>query len=377
MRNGWTVLVLGALAMLLPGCTRENPEFTSVFTDSSLVDAGAADMYIPPPLPDGPRPYDLPPVKQDKGIPAKPNGVDVLLVVDNTPGMTYAQIWLGRDMAQLLADLETLPGGANYRVGVVTSDLGIGNFATANCSKIGTWGRLQIPQGCAEPEKGVKYLEAKGNNLNVPIPADKAISCMTRVGEKGCGFERTLSAMRLALLGEAKGFLRKDAALAVILASNEDDCSSRNLSLYDPAFPGLGPLTSYRCFANGVVCKEGAPARKENVLTDCVPSGKWLHDISTRYVKFLQDLKPPGWFSTLVLSGPPQKYTEVGVQYYRGGKQYFVKPTCQNAYQSGEPGIRLRSFAASFKTMGHAADICNNSYKPALKALFASIKSAF
>jgi len=51
-------------------------------------------------------------------------------------------------------------------------------------------------------------------------------------------------------------FMRKDAYLAVIILTDEDDCSApTNSTLFDPTqttlASELGPLTSYRCFQFG------------------------------------------------------------------------------------------------------------------------------
>src|SRR4029078_9630115 len=79
------------------------------------------------------------------------------------------------------------------------------------------------------------------------------------------GFEQQLSSVRHALdpnlapAGNA-GFLRADAFLAVILVTNEDDCSvPANSMLFDPASrlvsAALGPLSPYRCNEYGHVCR--------------------------------------------------------------------------------------------------------------------------
>jgi len=368
------VLLLWALIAVLFGCTRENPDYVDA---SWLPDKkGPGDMKVP--LPEG----TLPPPDQlvpppDKPPPVKPKGVDVLVVEDNSPGMTYAQYWLGRDMAPLVADQETLPGGPNYRIGVVTTDLGIGTYATANCTKKGDEGKLFWSDKCPKTSTGVKYLEGKGNNVNMPIPASQAVACMTKLGEEGCGFERTLESMRTAIAGKAKGFFRKDAVMAVILLSNEDDCSAKSDMFYNPSDYSLGPLTSFRCFQYGVTCKEGNPPRDKAVLTDCAPGQTQLHDVANRYVKYLKSLKPAGWVSVLAISGPPHQYTEVGTKYVRGSKYWYVKPTCTNMYQDGDPGFRLRTFAKGFKPNGFVHDICVSNYKTAMKNLFAGIKKAF
>jgi len=355
-------------------CTRENPDYV----DTIWSPDSAPPRDITKPLFEGAVPVPdqfVPP--PDQKIVAKPKGVDVLVVVDNSPGMSYAQLWLGRDLATLVTDLESLPGGPNYRIGVISTDMGIGAFATANCSSTGDNGALIMSPHCPKTSTGVRYLEGKGNNVNMPIPASQAVACMTKLGDGGCGFERPLGSMRAAMAASAKSFFRPDAALAVIIISNEDDCSASNNNFYDPSDPSLGPLTSYRCFQFGATCKEGTPPRSKTVLTDCAPGQGKLHDVTVKYVNYLKAYKPANWISVLVISGPPHKYTEVGTKYVKGSKYWYVKPTCTNAYQQGDPAFRLRAFARGFKPNGFVHDICVNDYKPAMKNLFNGIKAAF
>src|SRR5438445_254370 len=59
-----------------------------------------------------------------------------------------------------------------------------------------------------------------------------AFTCIAALGDQGCGFEGQLKSVRWALDANAAtfppendGFLRPEAFLAVILITNEDDCS--------------------------------------------------------------------------------------------------------------------------------------------------------
>ena len=58
-------------------------------------------------------------------------------------------------------------------------------------------------------------------------------TCIAALGEDGCGYEQQFTAITRALgadgqapPAENQGFLRDDAYLAIVLITNEDDCSS-------------------------------------------------------------------------------------------------------------------------------------------------------
>ena len=98
------------------------------------------------------------------------------------------------------------------------------------------------------------------------------LQCILPVGASGCGFEHQLASVVRALGAdgapappENAGFLRSDASLAIVLLTNEDDCSApvtselfaddaQHATLTSP----LGPPDNYRCNEYGHLC--GSPA---------------------------------------------------------------------------------------------------------------------
>src|SRR5262249_34355894 len=85
-------------------------------------------------------------------------------------------------------------------------------------------------------------------------------SCIALLGEEGCGFERQFGAITRALgadghpaPAENQGFLRPDAYLAVVMITNEDDCSALpGVNFYDTTTnltldSKLGPPGTFRC----------------------------------------------------------------------------------------------------------------------------------
>ena len=117
-----------------------------------------------------------------------------------------------------------------------------------------------------------------GGGLDVP----SAFNCMAAVGDGGCGFEHPLESVYLALhdpIDENVGFLRDDALLVVVFATDEDDCSAPpDTDLFDPSPDGVakyGVLHSFRCTQFGIAC--GTPpmalsaTTASGPYTDCRP----------------------------------------------------------------------------------------------------------
>src|SRR6185295_10905021 len=114
---------------------------------------------------------------------------------------------------------------------------------------------------------GSTYLQASMNQANKNYQGDisDAFTCIAALGDQGCGFEGQLKSVRWALdplnvPPGNEGFLRPDAFLAVILITNEDDCSVPDDSdMIDPQqmtmASALGPLWSWRCNEFGHLCQ--------------------------------------------------------------------------------------------------------------------------
>lgn len=141
---------------------------------------------------------------------------------------------------------------------------------------------------------------------------EKALRCMGLIGDGGCGVESPLEAIKRALDGhrsENDGFLRADALLAVLIISDEDDCSvqlsrrsennpaNRSCAVTDPEAYDCFNI-DYRCFASSVQCDQSMLST--GVKTNCKErSGNYLEPVD-KYVSFLNTLRPMG---RLVVSG--------------------------------------------------------------------------
>ena len=176
------------------------------------------------------------------------------------------------------------------------------------------------------------------------------------------------------------GFIRKDAALAVVILTDEDDCSAAKEKLFDPnqtqLNDPLGPLTSFRCFEFGVQCDCGGKKCERTLTgtrTSCKPAFDYLFKVD-EYKKFFGGLKPPGRLLMTAVAGPTSK-VEVGMN----GNNPLLKPSCQSAQGKGVPAIRIKALMDGLGDSGYfnegldsaknkvPVNICSSDFGPALR----------
>ncbi len=335
----------------------------------------------------------------DKGADAK---LDILFMVDNSNSMAPLQRKFAASFAAFTGVIEALPGGTpDLHIGVVSSDVGAGATGAPGCNSTGgDQGRLQVQPkvpGCSPPSDSYLALHTDPATGAVvtnygPQPLSNAFACIAPLGDTGCGLEHQLASVRLALdpqFEQNPGFLRPDAYLAVIMLTNEDDCSAPNDSqifntdskyLSDP----LGPLTSFRCNYVGHICndgnKSGPPSlTKAGTLTSCHSAEDGRLDKVSDFVSFLKGLKSdparvffaavtgPATPYEVALTGTPNnddpasRWTEVG----------HSCTTADGTY--ADPSVRITEAVTAFGTHGLLASICGDSMAPALHDISTSL----
>lgn len=285
-------------------------------------------------------------------LPPLASKVDVLLVIDNSPSMSPKQKALGSQIGRLMRSLQQLD--IDSQVGIVSTDIGTqtapgvswggigvcdsyegddGVLQSAACSTR-TTGSSEARAACSTlcpdskfvPTDGRRYIRSAGGTTNVPASIEldpmtgkmidtgpeKALRCMGLIGDGGCGIESPLEAIKRALDGhrrENDGFLRPDALLAVLIISDEDDCSvqlarrsehnpaTRSCAATDPeAFDCFN--LDFRCFATSVQCDQSMLS--PGVKTHCKERPSSYLESVDKYVSFLNTLRPMG---RLVVSG--------------------------------------------------------------------------
>jgi hypothetical protein len=342
---------------------------------------------------------------------------DLLLVIDDSGSMSEEQAQLQSQLGALFARLNVDPRQApNLHVGVTSTNLGTapyehtyclpadadgGRLLGRECLAPGNPGYLidVAPEGCAitrDPDTGeclahdCTQAHCDAVEPGTLLAADAysgcprcrnhaegiadALSCMAGLGASGCGFEQPLEAMRLALDDhpENAGFLREDSFLTVLFLTDEDDCSAADPRLFDASDLSLGPLSSFRCFEQGVTCDvndRDTPGPR----TGCVPREdpeSLLHPVS-RYVDFLGGLRDPLLLSVAAIAGPVNDGAASVSQDASGWPQ--LDPTCTAASGTATPAFRLAALARAFNTPDALAwaftSICSATYVSALDGL--------
>ena len=246
--------------------------------------------------------------------------LDLLFMVDDSGSMREEQTALRRELPRMIERLTSGDtdgdGNADMRpieelhLGVVSSDMGlVGVDAIDKCLGRGDDAVLQHAastelDGCDQAFPA--FLTYRSATVD-PAQTASDFACIATLGTDGCGFEQPLEAVLKALWpssddritflpdpqGEGArgrgdtdnaGFLRPTGGadtslIAVVLVSDEDDCSSKNTShLRPPAY--LDPSNE----ADALLLTQGLNVR-------CELNHQNLHAVS-RYVDGLQALRP-------------------------------------------------------------------------------------
>jgi hypothetical protein len=330
--------------------------------------------------------------------------MDILFMVDNSSSMLPLQAKLLAQFPVFMNVLKMLPTGDGAGVGlpdvhvaVVSSDTGPGKYdlSDRHCAFGGDHGQFQaIPRGnctTAPLANGQTYLAASMNQgvKNYTGDISDAFTCIAALGDQGCGFEGQLKSVRWALdplnvPAGNDGFLRSDAFLAVILITNEDDCSVPDDSdLVDPSQTTMsslyGPLWSYRCNEFGHLCQIGGtltppPRGPATDLQGCVSnetaSGKLTHVGDE--VAFLKSLKnDPNQIFVAAITGPATPY---GVEMIQQGADTEMHPNVIHSCTQGtgeyaDPSVRIQQWVEAFGDHGLAQTICAPSFAPSLSSI--------
>ena len=364
---------------------------------------------------------------------ASDRNVDILFMIDNSSEMTSMQNKLALQMPTFVRALESLSNGLpNVHIAVISSDLGAPGDSTSSimCTAAGDKGLFQVGAGCLTPPlvPGATFISNVDGVANYTGSLEDVLSCATVLGDKGCGFEHQLGSIARALgadgspiPAENAGFLRPDAELAIIVLSNEDDCSAPSPTpLYslngEPQnlTNSLGPIANYRCNEFGHLCidpagdpqrliqppetppvdAQGTPSAPTLNLTSCesLDTDGLLTPVSA-LVNGIKALKndPDQQIVVGAILAPPAPYTvawvpAAGAQNPRPGELWphvehscgglgGVNPLGQVATDGswGDPAVRIAQWVKGFGDNGVVTSVCDANYASAFSAIAAQI----
>ena len=334
--------------------------------------------------------------------------LDVLFMIDDSSSMRLQQDNLNRNFGMFMDVLKALPGGLpNIHVAVISQDMGAGDGSVASCDSTGGKNGIfqYTPRGtCAASPlmPNATYLSSSGGVVNFTGDISAAFSCIAALGESGCGFEHQFAAILRALGADGKpvpaenqGFLRRDALLAIVMITNEDDCSARpEIMLYDTGSNTnlnsvLGPPSNFRCNEFGHVCNGAKPPRLAPggdvaavvPLQNCTSSE--CDGSLTSVAEFVGRIKalkaaPGSEILMAAFAGPPTPYQVQWKQPSTSdtGPWPLVAHSCTAVDTSfADPGVRISQAVGAFGTNGLAFSICDTNFGPGLQQIATRIGS--
>jgi hypothetical protein len=358
---------------LLVGCSAPCGARTGLKVPDTGPDAASTDART-----------DVPDARCPEGSP-----VDVLLVVDNSSSMAEEQRALAEQIPALIEALVVPPdldgdGEAdwnpvrNLHVGVITTDLGGAGSEVGTCEDPDGDDAVLRTTGAERARCRRRYppfLEFDANEDRTRRLV-RDVGCLAQVGTAGCGFEHTLEAplkavtpstSELRFRGEPghgdginAGFLRPGSLFAVLVLTDEDDCSVEDLGLMQADDPRFIENLNLRCFAH-----PGA-----------------LHPVQRFIDGFmsLPDVDPERFALTLIAGVPPDLVPDpLAVPYERiladprmlkrvdPTDPTMLAPSCETAGRgSATPPRRLLEFARSFPGRTAVRSVCSEDFRPAL-----------
>jgi len=316
--------------------------------------------------------------------------LDLLFVIDDSASTKDKQELFAQNFHNFVATLQALSPRPNLHIGVVTSsvDLGVGIDQACHPTR-GADGVLQnASRDPAQPcmATGDRYLvdvaRPDGSRMiNYTEPLDQALTCIAHVGDNGCGFEAPLEAMKRALDGsrpDNAGFLRPGAFLAVVILTDEDDCSA------DPQLFRLAPALpnelDFRCAREAYRCDQPISPTAPGAYTGCTVRHDGLLIDPRSYAQFLSGLQGPSRVAVAVIAGDPVADIRTGPIDMPFTQPLALEPSCHatinGAYAIGRPAIRIDEFRASFGDRGLFESVCQSDYSQAVAAIGALVTSA-
>lgn len=354
--------------------------------------------------------------------PAEPTDeLDVLFVIDNTGSMGEEQANLSASIGSFVDPL--VEAGMDVRVAVTTSDdsnywcrgAGVsspegGQFVYSSCrGRLGDFyfaGDDTLAEPACTDFCGADSLPGENTapwlDVTDSTSAIGALQCMLPQGINGCGFESTLESARKAILltdnadQDEAGFIRDGAHLAVVILTDEADCSFNPThqntvfgeeGVGNQAFWSLPDVqqspSSAVCWNAGVDCDF---SQGQCTAVDKDVDGNPTADLDaaalyplTRFraqLETLREGKLPAGADVFVFGivGVPSNYPDTGTITYAEGPdgsdsasfqaRFGVGQGCASQVAEAVPPVRIRELVenSAWGTNGKLYSVCDADY---------------
>ncbi len=323
--------------------------------------------------------------------------VDILVMVDNSPSMREEQANLARNFPAFIKQLQSIEGGMpDIQIAVVSSDMGAGGSTVGeNCLGYGDGARFQYLNAMDGQNCGLqgdaRYIRAfnkgAGTNLQPGKTLEAVFACMATRGDQGCGYEHQLQAVRVGLQPQSglnpanANFIRNDAYLAILLVTDEDDCSAPPGQAAHDFFVSdiKGQAPSLRCSTDGHLCN-GKPISIDPMMSTALaacganPNPSRLIRVED-FVRDIKALKPLDRIIVAGIIGVPQPGKDTTARYSvhaNPGKMNDLElsPVCSTpGLGLADSGLRMKQFIDAFAPNSSVHSICNEDFSPALAAV--------
>ncbi|HXU63259.1 MAG TPA: hypothetical protein VN962_16265 [Polyangia bacterium] len=361
------------------------------------------------------------------------NKLDLLFMIDNSLSMKTMQQKLEEQLPGFMQVLKDNASGLpDVHIAVVSSDMGApSDTQISTCGATGDQGKFQYKaQGACTGTTladGATFLSDSNGIANFTGQITDVFQCIALLGDLGCGFEHQLASIDRALGADGQGpppaqnagFLRDDAILAIVLLTNEDDCSAPpNTTLYsenggkENLSNPLGPLGGgFRCNRYGHLCKDpvtgqtGMPPLTPPAdatgnppmlaLQDCT-SNDTDSGLLTPVSKFINDIRglktdPDNQILVSAIAAPAAPYGVVWrtdnntaneawpeIMHSCGVGPGVTNPAAETTTDGsfGDPAVRIQQFLGGFQDSVFAS-VCEPSYAGALAAIANRINQKF
>lgn len=411
LRNVSWASSLVALSTSLTGCPLDSTIASNCPGDGGCVEQPVSAPGDPPePLPSG-----------------SVDAVDMLFVIDDSRSMAEEQALLREEIPRLVRTLvsgdRSENGSVDFRppdsvhFGVITTNLGTPGLREgqrlAGCSAEAPFGddamlitEMRGDAGDVEASCQDSYPEfLKASATDDPLAVAADLRCLSSVGIGGCGFEQPLEAALKALApaesslrfydhttghgsGHNAGFLRSSSLLAVVVVTDEDDCSSHTTDHFashlsseqhDELPPEAHSAYNARChfFQENLHAVE----RYAQGLQEVHPAGP-DHVVFGAIAGLPTDLVDPGFPSSPSyasgeevdryydeLLDDPRMQEELDEQ-SRGGA---LRSACTSPHGDAKPARRLIEVARGFGRSGVVQSICEKDFRPPMDGILQTI----